>query len=406
MSKQWQRVIYRKQFDLEIEKYEFEKGFNSLNSLKKVYRYIYTDRTRLLGVHKKPLQTVLKKCPFIRRVSFDIDFNGKVLIIIGKYCRQLREFEFLDLSLLQEEWLLQFGRNFGHRLKNVRFWFDDDDNKEMVKKFLGYCPNIKSVNAPKEIFIKPDNGFLPALRDIRRIDFYDETDISDLKILADKYRKTIRKLTIYIKDMTGPYIRRCVQQISRLEKLISLSLLVESYEDFNSSIDESISQLVKNCKQLKELDIEFLGDHYYSDDFFIFLSDARSLEIVHVWLRSLGKKLSGSVKLFKQCSKLRRLSMAYIDSMEDFCEDIKLFLPNLTVLTIGSINPPNETFIASLSTMKHLQWLRFYSHISEIRQVNIIDYFFNKYLHKKKDETAIRELTKDCGAIDRGLIKL
>ena len=377
-----------------------KKGIDSLNGLRKVYQYHYKRRTDLLGVQRKPFEKVLRKCPFIRRISLDIAFNGKILMIIGKYCRQLREFECLDMSLLTDRWLLEFGTKFGQRLKSIKFGHTHRENIDLIINFLNHCPNVMSVDVPH---IQFDNLFLPALKEIKEIVV---RDAQVLKVLADKYCKTVRKVCIYIYGMIGPNIRLCVQYISRLEKLTSLKLFVVSQEQFNSAIDESIAQMVVKCKRLKKLQINFFGDHYYSEAFLLFLSDVRSLEILDIWLRTGKRKrnLDGNVELFRMCSKLRHFYIGYINNVEDFCEDIQLFLPNLTFLCVGSENPVSETFFASLSTMKYLQKVIFYWHIIPMKKTCQRDYYFGKYLNKMDDKTAIRWLTTECGVIDRGWV--
>ena len=78
LSKQWQRLVFNKQFELDLN-----NGLEKKNSLNKLQDIHDNDMFR------EALESVLKKCPNISRVNLQKEKNGEELDLITKYCRRV-----------------------------------------------------------------------------------------------------------------------------------------------------------------------------------------------------------------------------------------------------------------------------------------------------------------------------
>ena len=112
VSKQWRRLIYNKQFVIEIDFFNEEYiRQNSLNSITDICK------SCLVQLDKQSLESVLKKCPNILKASF-VDYycvDSSVLSLIGRYCPRIKSLNF-DSDPIKD---CDFFRIYGHKLEEL-----------------------------------------------------------------------------------------------------------------------------------------------------------------------------------------------------------------------------------------------------------------------------------------------
>ena len=102
VSKQWRKLIYNKQYLIELD----------IGSNDKVIRQ------KAMYLNFQQLESLLKKCPNIRRVdiSSSIKNTSEVLSLIGRYCHRIKSLIFWTDSG-EEDKCLSFFRRYGHKLE-------------------------------------------------------------------------------------------------------------------------------------------------------------------------------------------------------------------------------------------------------------------------------------------------
>ena len=124
------------------------------------------------------LESVLKKCPNIRKVILSY-ITESLLTLFGQYCPHLK---ILDINYFQlnDSDLLDFGQRYGQQLQELRVNRLHND----LIGFLSYCSNIKKLFIGSDdsllnlIFrssiMTEDMDYLPNLESIGRIEIYDQ----------------------------------------------------------------------------------------------------------------------------------------------------------------------------------------------------------------------------------------
>ena len=92
VSKQWKRCVYPRQYGLEIlPSYEQTK-----DSLIRLYPEIWTSS---LSVNIIAFESVLKKCPKIKKFYFETRVDSSVLSLIGRYCPNIKSLKFINITI-------------------------------------------------------------------------------------------------------------------------------------------------------------------------------------------------------------------------------------------------------------------------------------------------------------------
>ena len=132
MSKQWQRCIFNKQFQLEIDRPD-EKW--------KLFRRQYSNQLI------QEMTSVLMKFPKITKTISHNRYieDNDVLSVFGHYCPRLKS---LVSPLICEEHVMSFFRMYGHKLEELRWSGCYSIVFEEDKQYLEYCPNLKTVGPP------------------------------------------------------------------------------------------------------------------------------------------------------------------------------------------------------------------------------------------------------------------
>ena len=113
VSKQWHRVIYNKQFELEVNRSDTEEH-NTLNKLLKEidvvdYATGFAHYAGFKAIDKPSFKSLLKKCPYIKKVNLQCYTDADDLEMIGQYCHHLKSLECNPIGL-KEKTLSEFGQ--------------------------------------------------------------------------------------------------------------------------------------------------------------------------------------------------------------------------------------------------------------------------------------------------------
>ena len=135
VSKQWRRLVFNKQFEIIIT--PFDKNKKSIN---KVLAKTGTDDTKQLN--EQHLESVLKKCPNIIRVDFELEIDSSVLSLIGRYCPNIKSLTYYSTIDSSDENVLSFFRDNGHKLEDL--YCTAFTNYDEIK-ILRLCPNVKKI---------------------------------------------------------------------------------------------------------------------------------------------------------------------------------------------------------------------------------------------------------------------
>ena len=127
VSKQWQRLVFNKQFELELDRPEEE-----WNLFPQQYNNQLIEQIKL----------VLKKFSKVTKLISHNWFIGDndVLSVFGQYCPPLKS---LQWPVICEE-DIGFYRMYGHKLEEL----PSVVGYEECKQCLEYCPNLKIVGLP------------------------------------------------------------------------------------------------------------------------------------------------------------------------------------------------------------------------------------------------------------------
>ena len=135
VSKQWRRLVFNKQFVIEINKSKATK-----DSLKRNELFVSKSLDRQL------LESVLKKCRNITRFSCNFIIDSSLLSLIGQYCRRVKSLTYY--SDYNNKNVLLFFQSYGHRLEELNLFGD----YEQFEQIFRLCPNLENVRLPYNWF--------------------------------------------------------------------------------------------------------------------------------------------------------------------------------------------------------------------------------------------------------------
>jgi hypothetical protein len=375
LSKYWKNSVFNQIFELKVN-----------NNSRLASKFV---------LNMTAFQSVLKKCPNLKIISFDrnVVSDGRELSLIGQYCPHIEELEYVP-SFYRRTQFLDFGRQYGHRLKRLFpnsydfHWFSPI--LTIVIEFLRFCPNLEEISA--QIFGTKDNtikdpNFLPNIKSIKGIketDRFTEPQLDKFEKLVDKYYKTIISLQVTVhRDQSA-----ILSLVARFESLVSLDL---NFNDIDDSY--SITRIGQNCTQLKRLNIR---SFCISDEFFNVFTHFKSLEDLKLHISS-HMQIYGSVKSLKYCSQLKKLYISCPQLSEDFFDSIQTYSPNIRFINIETGNPFSEQFFKSLSSMAYLK--KVIHKLSYYNDLKSSLYLYRK-LWKSYDPNSIEMLSDNCTKIN------
>jgi hypothetical protein len=360
VSKLFKISIFDKQNSIKLITGTNDFGRKGNNSLKLIQRC----GKNKAKTNLKAFETILKKCKFINKIDFNCCYhivnNEKTLLLINKYCENLKviKFDFIGIS---DETLTQFGLKFGQNLRSLVVLpiIEIKDLKfETEKVLFRFCPNIKSIDETEiDSLIVGNKTLLKSLTKV--VGTY---DYRSLENLADHYKNTVKILNV-VSEEEFDYVKS-VQQISRLNNLENLRIELESNPNQDLFID-GIKNIAMNCTKLTSFELssyvtetEFAFNLFNAFKYFSQLKRL-SLYLIEDFDHEEYKEIS--VETLKNCQNLTYLSLHYPKVSDNTFKKIDLYLPKLKYIqlyTENNIEITNET-MKSLSKLKDLKFICF-----------------------------------------------
>ena len=331
VSKQWRRLVFNKQFVIEILS-DYKQTKNSLDLYRKF-------KKRLQSINRNALKSVLKKCPNITKFDINTKDNSSVLSLIGRYCN-LNKHRIKSLKLneiISDDNTLDFFRLYGYKLEEL-IVEKSCKEFEVTKQIIDFSPNLITIH------------FCPN-------DYYNYFGIvsNDLNFLSFKCSQTIKTLNVTFSHLMAEDLKTDIELISRFENLKELSLNLRYINiHYSEPIDDCLSLIGQKCNKLLKLDLIFDKSVPITDQFFEIFSEFKSIKKLKINIMPKNK-LSGSVECFKHCKQLIDLDINYDELREDFFANIASFVPKLQSLHIRTDNRFSDSFINNFNSMKNIQ---------------------------------------------------
>ena len=248
---------------------------------------------------------------------------------------------------------LTFFRSNGHKLEELVLCGNYGSKQQILK----LCPNVKKV--PEfDILFNEEKEYLPKLEHIFTSFEISFRNVNEVKILSDKYSKTLKILNISLNDfrMTIEEVNKSIEYISPFENLKELTLELKLSATIGP-IDDCLSLIGQKCNKLLKLDLKI---RVYSERlrFLTSFSEFNSLKKLTIDLPPFTR-LSGSVEYFKHCKQLIELDINGPKLREDFFANIASFVPKLQSLRILTDKLYSDSFINSFHLMKNIQKIEF-----------------------------------------------
>jgi hypothetical protein len=374
VNKQFNRSLFCKQLDLVIDQ-TIGSHFNSIKEL--VEREDKSDKKPKV-VNKVVLNWFLKNCKFINEINFrNCLFNNEIIELICNYCQNLKVLEFMDKGF-DEKSIVKLGKICGKQLENI-FIIPSNKREEsgFVKTLLNYCSNLKQIYCETiETFINREKSFLPKLQ-VFGISINEENK-EFLKIMADKYKKQLKGLDIFLKLKDGNDLCEALDLIKSFVNLEILAILIVSDPINNCKpIDKSIKEIAINCRKIKSyvIDIESCSEKLISSELFSALGMFQNAKKVFIHLPDIkdnkGKSnendsqtkankalLNSNINCFKNCKNLTKLVLTFSLLDDTFLEDISQYLPNLSAVRLKTAQELTDKTMTSLSKLIGLKFLK------------------------------------------------
>ena len=381
LSKQFRRLVFNKQFSLEIPYTIRSKENNNLPKL--LIQIGYKNK-----VNTKALESVLKKFKYIRKVKIKIKVNEKVFSLIGQYCPQLKSFDY-TFNWIEEKDLF-FAEKYGHKLQELEI----NGDESVCKKFLEYCPNVTNLRSLKKFFIDERKEFLPNLKVFKGS--IDTKDVLIFKKFCEKYSNALTFINVVLCFITDQEVEECLLSISQLKNLEKLNICFGNLQS-EPSLD-GLAMIGHKCTKISKLNLVLTAYAQISEEIFDILSAFKSLRSLSI----LGKFISskGGIKKLYWCSQLRHLRIINTLLDKDFFVDIATTLPNLRTLHINTGQIFSESFIKPFLSMKFIE--KVIHRIDYRNSIYSDEWYFGKQLREMKFKyTNIIHITNNCGLVSK-----
>ena len=194
-----------------------------------------------------------------------------MLSLFGQYCPRLKSLSYPCNSAED----LDFYRMYGHKLEELVLSGPNDK-----KQCLELCPNLKNVWFPKNSVLFTDTldqEFLPKLEYFGKLTPIYFQDINEVKILSDKYSKTLKALHIRLSRSTAEELKTCIECIARFENLKELIFCINA-KDIKEPIDKNFLLIGQKCTKLLKLDLTINSINPISNRFFDKFSEFKAIK--------------------------------------------------------------------------------------------------------------------------------
>ena len=371
VCRQWRRLIFKKTFDVTIIKHS-EK---TKNFLTKIYRRIRTS-LKSSDDNSQEMISYLKKNENIRSFSLKDVTHSKELSLIGQYCPHIKTLYYRDCYNNDKNGnALKFFRQYGHKLERLRLVVEDEE----VKQILEFCPNLKRLKvSDTSALMTGDKKLLPKLEHVKSYLFISVDNLNQFQTFTDKYSQTLKTLYVSFDDLNEEELQTCIDCMSRFVNLRVLKLSISSLRT-TESIDDCLSLIGQKCTKLL---IFYLNLHHpitISKRFFNVFTEFKAIKKLNVIL-NIKQEVNGSVECFKHCKQLKQLDIQFLRLKEEFFANIDKFVPNLQLLSIINTKKFSDSFIDSFRSMKSIRKVshKCYSDTT-YGSIEGITWYFGKY---------------------------
>ena len=344
---------------------------------------------------EQSLTTFLKKCPNIKKAIIGKDMALEVLSLIGQYCPNIKSLDYCG-SIGSDDNVLPFFRHYGHKLEEV---FIEEEGNKHIKQCLKFCPNLKKVDV---LNISINYHFLPKLEHIFSDLSIDSKDVNKMKILSNKYSKTLKTLDVTLNALTEEEVKTCIDYICRFENLQSLTLGFSALK-VKEPIEKSLKLIGQKCIKLLKLDLDIDHCLRVTDRFFETFSEFKAIKKLKIELFSLSiKAVKGSIESMKECKQLNELDLRYCYLREDFFANVATFVPNLRSLRVETEKKFSNKFDKSFHSMKNIEKVKIFIDDYHNERTEKKFWYFGKKLFEVMSSAKGRDVKRvndNCGLI-------
>ena len=401
VSKQWRRLVFNKQFVIDLRDERIQQTKDSLIII--LYQQTSSpsdnDNSVRFDIY---LESVLKKCPNIKKVIIDYGIDSSVLSLIGRYCDRIKSLCY-NSDYGSAKIVLSFFRIYGHKLEELDI--NAENVKEVaMKQILNFCPNVNSIKCSNlKTYFKNDINILPKLEHIQSVLKFSKKDLKLLKILSDKYSQTMKILNIILSDMTAEELKTSIECIARFENLKELKLKFDEM-NITQPIDDCLSLIGQKCNKLLKLDLSIDFEIPIFNQYLKVFYEFKALEKLKIDIKR-ETVLSGSVECFKHCKQLNEIDINYDELREDFFANIASFVPKLQSLVITTDKQFSDSFVNSFNSMKSIKTVEhIYRHSISIHSIDkSMIWYFGKSLSEvmlSPNGMNVRHINDNCGLIN------
>ena len=254
VSKQFQRIVFQRQYDLYI------KGREQNVILSDSSNSYYNFNNRYIEVQSLNLiKALLKKCPNITTIELDRHQNKvqEVFRLIIQNCNNLREIIILCAINNINSNLQEFCRKFGPKLKSFESLFPLDIWD------LNRFTNIEKVI----INYMYEPSTIPQL-ELAKLKQLEVGIVTDEERTSQTIIDTFPTLTHFNVSTRSGYenaFYKSLKNISNLKHLIHFKLSFGNQFGINNRFCDLFKQMANNCRNLKSIDLDFKINQQNSD---------------------------------------------------------------------------------------------------------------------------------------------
>jgi len=340
VSKQWKKLIFNKQFIIEVYQRSYGDQIYGLNQLLK---------GRNLDMFA--FESVLTKCQFINQITIGFVKNTEqVLQSITNCSNNLKKISiyFRDIS---RHVIKQFGIKCGPKLTIIDFRVyrcvgTNPVSTDNYKLLIRLCPNLEQVfNVEMSAIIDGNQKLLPKLKKV----IINSTNNEEvIKTFFNGYKDSLKHLDIsLVPDQCKVAL---IRGISNLISLQSLNLVLEPVD---LSV-ENIRPIADKCTQIKHLAFDCVVDDRMTNKILDTISYFTQIESLDIYFRRKYSQ-SDHIKSFNGCKKLTKFKIKFNQIDDHFFKDINLYLPQLTHLRATINANVSDNSLQSLSKLKNLK---------------------------------------------------
>ncbi len=350
VSSQWQRCIYSRQTGLSIKS---SRNSDTISEL--------LGRSKSAIIDVNALESILKKCRYIKKIESFFYADASMLEIIANNCRYLEEISIPFFSCnIKEQALISFGQNCGQRLKRINFTKYVEsigcDEKKIVK-FLTYCPNLVSLTEPKISLMIANALFFPKLEFIEFV-IDSEESLSRLKFFTEKYKKIkVIKTQLNIReDFDSNRFEATILLLSEFINLSEIQLKILNSTDFDIKLDKSFLQMSEKCPELKNIDFEISGNFRTEINLMEVFGTFQNLKQLKISIKDSIDSFGnfGSANSLSKIKNLSKLQLFYRSLNEDHLNDIHIYCPNLRSFSVFTEEKITDKTLHSLAKIENL----------------------------------------------------